>query len=142
LAGHEEPRRTEVGAPLSPFEATNDLVIGGRIGPAAVAGLCERVRDVLRDGGARLIVCDVGGVAPDATTIDALARVQLTARRLGGRIRLRNACVELRDLIALAGMSDVLPLGAPLRFEPRWKAEEGEQAGGIQEEADPGDPTG
>jgi hypothetical protein len=140
LAGREEPRTTPVSALLPRLETTNDLFIGGQIGPVAIAGLCERVRGLLQ-GGTRLIICDVGGLAPDAATIDALARAQLTARRLGGRIRLRNACVELRELVALAGLSDILPVGAPLRLEPRGKAEEGEQARGVQEEADADDPA-
>jgi ABC-type transporter Mla MlaB component len=145
LAGLEEPRRTPVSAPRPPFGTTsdlvNDLVIGDQISPAAMAGLCERVRGLLQ-GGTQLIVCDVTGLAPDAATIDALARVQLTARRLGGRIRLRNACIELRELVALTGLSDVLPLCAPLRLEPRGKAEEGEQTRGVQEETDADDPAG
>jgi hypothetical protein len=141
LAGREEPRTTPVSALPPSLESTNDLVIRGQISPAAVDGLCERVRGLLQ-GGTRLIVCDVEGLSPDAAAIDALARVQLTARRLGGRIRLHNACVELGDLVALAGLSDVLPLGAPLRLEPRRKPEEGEQGGGVQEEVDADDAAG
>jgi hypothetical protein len=141
LAGREEPRTTPVSALQPLFETTNDLVIGDQISPAAMAGLCERVRGLLQ-GGAQLIVCDVSGLAPDAATIDALARVQLTARRLGGRIRLRNACIELRELVAFTGLSDVLPLCAPLRLEPRGEAEEGEQTRGVQEETDADDPAG
>jgi ABC-type transporter Mla MlaB component len=140
LAGREELRTTPVSALLPPLETTNDLVIGGQISPATIAGLCDRVRGLLQ-GGTRLIVCDVGGLAADAATIDALARAQLTARRLGGRIRLCNACVELRELVTLAGLSDVLPLGAPLLLEPRREAEEGEQARGVQEETDADDPA-
>lgn len=56
-----------------------------------------------------MIVYDVGWIAePDAPTLDALARLQLTARRLGVTIELRNACPVLVDLIAYAGLSDVL----------------------------------
>ena len=63
------------------------------------------------------IVCDVGALPPDATVIDALARLQLTARRLGLEVRLRHASNELQDLLAFAGLGDVL------RVETRRKAE-------------------
>jgi ABC-type transporter Mla MlaB component len=57
----------------------------------------------------RTIVCDVGAVAePDLGTIDTLARLQLTARREGCEIRLHDASNELRDLLVLVGLDDVL----------------------------------
>jgi hypothetical protein len=43
-------------------------------------------------------------------TIDALARLELAARRQGRTIRLRNASTELRELIAFAGLDEVLPV--------------------------------
>jgi hypothetical protein len=39
-----------------------------------------------------------------------LARLQLTGRRLGRQVRLRHACGELQDLLALMGLRDVLLL--------------------------------
>jgi hypothetical protein len=51
----------------------------------------------------------VGGVDPDAVTVEALARLQLAARRHGCRVRLRNASPGLRDLVAFMGLRDVLP---------------------------------
>jgi hypothetical protein len=56
------------------------------------------------------IVCDVGSLPPDVAAIDALARLQLTARRLGLEIKLRQASSELQDLLAFAGLRDVLGL--------------------------------
>ena len=47
--------------------------------------------------------------APDAVTCDALARLQLAAKRLGCQVRLRNASPELRELVAFMGLEDVLP---------------------------------
>ena len=46
---------------------------------------------------------------PDLRVVDALARLQLAARRVGGSIRLRNPCERLRDLLDLVGLSDVFP---------------------------------
>ena len=74
------------------------------------------------------IVVDVSALASDALTIDALARFQLAAQRVGQRLQLRGASADLRDLIAFAGLSDVL------RVEPRRQAEEGEQPRGVEEE--------
>ena len=50
-------------------------------------------------------VCDVD---PDAVTVDALARLQLAARRLSCRLLLRNASPELLELVAFMGLADVL----------------------------------
>ena len=119
------------------------VVLGGRIARGDIQALCERIRALLKNSDVRLVVCDVGAlVDPDAVTVDALARLQLTARRLGHRVRLRGACGDLQGLLLLMGLSEVLPIGPELPLEPRGQAEEGEQARGVEEEADPGDPTG
>jgi hypothetical protein len=62
--------------------------------------------------GPSTIACDVAGFAPDAAAIDALARLQLTARRLGLELRLRHASNELQGLLAFAGLRDVLRVEA------------------------------
>jgi hypothetical protein len=51
---------------------------------------------------------DVHDVAPNAVTVDALARLQLAARRLSCRLLLCNASPELRELVAFMGLADVL----------------------------------
>jgi ABC-type transporter Mla MlaB component len=118
------------------------LVLGGPIARADIALLCDRVRLLLEGSGAGLVVCDVGAlVDPDAVTIDALARLQLTARRAGSRIQVHHPCRELQELLALAGLCDVLPLWTGLPLRSRGQTEEREQGGGVEEEADPGDPT-
>ena len=77
---------------------------------------------------------------PDAVTVDALARMQLTARRAGRRVHLRHACGELQDLLVLMGLGEVLPCGAVSGLEPRGQAEQREQARRVEEEGDSGDP--
>ena len=95
------------------------------------------------DSGADLVVCDVRSLGdPDAATIDALARMQLTARRLGRRVLLRHACADLQDLAAFTGLGDVLPLYGALRLETGRQPEEGKESRGAEEEADPDDPAG
>jgi hypothetical protein len=87
------------------------------------------------------VICDVGGVvSPDLTTLDALARLQLAAGRLGRKILLRNPCEELRDLLALTGLSDELPTHLDSGAEARGQAEVGEESLGVEEEGDPTDP--
>lgn len=118
------------------------MVLGGSIARADIPVLCERVRALLERGGGGPVVCDVAAVVgPDAVTVDALARLQLTARRFGRRVRLRHACDELRSLLALMALDEVLPCAEWSGFQPRGQSEEGEQARRVQEEADPGDPT-
>jgi ABC-type transporter Mla MlaB component len=81
----------------------------GPIARADLPGLCERVCALLERSGADVAVCDASGVDPDAVTIDALARLQLAARRHGCVVRLRNASPELRELVDFMGLKDVLP---------------------------------
>jgi ABC-type transporter Mla MlaB component len=60
-------------------------------------------------GPTHVIVCDVGWLTiPDAATLDALARLQMSARRFGSTVELHNACPRLIALIELVGLSDVL----------------------------------
>ncbi|HEY2789499.1 MAG TPA: hypothetical protein VGI72_08580 [Gaiellales bacterium] len=70
---------------------------------------------VNRCAGARVLVCDVRGVEPDAGTVDALARLQLAARRLGLEIGLAGASRDLRLLIDLVGLAEALPDAATTR---------------------------
>jgi hypothetical protein len=117
----------------------------------------------------RCITLDVSALPPDVVTIDALARLELAARRGGLRFRLHDVSDQLRDLIAFVGLSDVLGTCAadgeridrsvqtdarakPVRpdagiasdalgVEPRRQAEEREQGVGVEEERELGDPA-
>ena len=73
-----------------------------------LTGLCARIGGLLRASGADVAHCDVAGVPPDAVTVDALARLQLAARRFGCRIHLQNASHDLLDLVGFMGLRDVL----------------------------------
>jgi ABC-type transporter Mla MlaB component len=113
----------------------NGLVISGVLTPADAAALCERARLELERSGAEVLVCDVAAIhRPDAGTIEALARLQLTARRLGCRMRLRHPSPELAELLALFGLKDVL------RVEPVRQPEEREQPRGVEERVQGDDP--
>lgn len=85
------------------------FAIRGPIARADLPGLCARVCALLEDSGAGAALCDVRDVDADAVTVDALARLQLAARRHGCQVRLRHESSELRELLALMGLRDVLP---------------------------------
>jgi ABC-type transporter Mla MlaB component len=85
------------------------FAIHGPIERADLPGLCDRVCAMLEKDNPRVVLCDVDGVAPDAVTVDALARLQLAAGRHGCQIRLRGASAELCELVAFMGLRDVLP---------------------------------
>jgi hypothetical protein len=87
------------------------FVVRGPITAGDIPGLCTRVRGLFDGGEVDRVVCDVTDLtAPDGVTIDALARLQLAARRRGCRVVLRGACIDLLGLLAAAGLSDVVPL--------------------------------
>ncbi|MFD8743922.1 STAS domain-containing protein [Streptomyces sp. NPDC059616] len=95
------------------------LVVTGRVTRDAVPGLCAELEALLYgpDGAARApgagVDCDVGGVVrADLALVEAIARLGLVARRAGGRrLRLRNVSPELRSLLDLVGLADVVDLG-------------------------------
>ena len=87
------------------------------------------------------MVIDVSALtAPDERTLEVLLRLQLIARRCGASIRLHHARAELIDLLALVGLSDVLPVVVESGLESDRLIEEREQLL-VDEEVDPGDPT-
>lgn len=83
------------------------FTIHGPIARADLPGLCARVRALLPEQGTA--ACDVAGIEPDAVIVDALARLQLAARRRGCEVRLRNATPSLLELVGLMGLTHVLP---------------------------------
>jgi len=100
-----------MNVPSSPAHdpSTGLLVIARPIGEGDVARLCERLRAVIDSSGdGELIVCDVGALPATARTIEALARLQLTARRRGRRIRLQRVSRELQQLLEFVGLAGVV----------------------------------
>lgn len=94
---------------MSPVEQPLVFTVHGPIERADLPGLCARVGKLLGGSRAALAYCEVATVAPDAATVDALARLQLAARRFGCRVHLRGASAELRQLVDFMGLTDVLP---------------------------------
>jgi ABC-type transporter Mla MlaB component len=97
------------------------FAIEGPIARADLPGLCSRVCGLLETSEAETAICDVSGVGVDAVTIDALARLQLAARRYGCRVRLCSASSELLALLDFMGLTDVLPCaGFSDRLRSGW----------------------
>ncbi|MEU2930202.1 STAS domain-containing protein [Streptomyces sp. NPDC007251] len=120
------------GLPHVNAEEPAVLVLAGPVTREEVAGLCERVRLLLAGGGSRVVVCDVGGLGPPGlAVVDLLARLELAARRAGGRIRLRDPDPALPALLDLVG----------LRFQMERQLEQREPALGVEEAVETGDPA-
>jgi STAS domain len=129
------------GASLSlrPFSERNaDVLLVGAITPAEIRDARRRLRDIIESGDAELVACDIRAVTADAGAVDGLARLQLSARRLGCRLELRHASRRLEELIAFCGLGDVLP--SELMLEHGGQTEEREQASRVEERVEPGDP--
>ncbi|MFD5267005.1 STAS domain-containing protein [Streptomyces sp. NPDC058335] len=119
-------------AGLPPVDATTPpvLTLAGPLARSQVAGLCDDLRALLKGAGGGLVVCEVAGIgAPGLTAVDLLARLQLTARRAGGRIRLRAPDPALLALLDLVG----------LRFEVEGNPEQREPPLGVEEEVESGE---
>ncbi|HWV88225.1 MAG TPA: hypothetical protein VNZ62_22450 [Capillimicrobium sp.] len=85
------------------------FAISGPIARADLPGLCDRVCALLTETAPQIAYCDVRTVPADAVTADALARLQLAARRCGCQVRLRGASRDLLSLLELMGLADVIP---------------------------------
>ncbi|AZQ36991.1 STAS domain-containing protein [Streptomyces cyaneochromogenes] len=120
------------GLPIVDAMTPAVLVLAGPVTRDEVAGLCDEARMRLEASGTGVLVCDVGGLGPPGLgVVDVLARLQLAARRAGGRIRLRDPDPALHALLDLVG----------LRFEVEGEPEQREPALGVEEEVEPGEPA-
>jgi ABC-type transporter Mla MlaB component len=85
------------------------FAIWGPILREDLPGLCDRVCALLTENdGAGVAWCDVQGVHVDAVCVDALARLQLAAKRHRCQVRLRGCSPDLRELVGFMGLRDVL----------------------------------
>ncbi|MEV6326605.1 STAS domain-containing protein [Streptomyces sp. NPDC051909] len=85
------------------------LYVSGRITRADVPGLCADLERRLVGLGPGEVVCDVGSLGQaDLAVVEALARLRLTAVRLGHTLRFRGAGRELRLLLTLGGLDGLL----------------------------------
>jgi ABC-type transporter Mla MlaB component len=105
-------------------------------------GACERLRALIGACDADVVVCDVGELVADLVAVEVLARLRLTAQRLGCALRLRGPSRALEQLLAFCGLCDVLPLEGELGGI-RWhggQAEQREQPLRVEEGVEARDP--
>ncbi|MEU7020223.1 STAS domain-containing protein [Streptomyces sp. NPDC046203] len=87
------------------MSGTLELRLAGRPAPDEVRRLCE----LLAATPPTVVVCDLGGLTgAGLAAVDAVARLRLAARRGGHRLLFRGAGPELRDVLALVGLGDLL----------------------------------
>jgi anti-anti-sigma regulatory factor len=108
------------------------LVLPDAVSPQELSRLCDEVRALLETTGSPVVVCDVGGLGPPGlAVVELLARLELTARRAGGRIRLRDPGQALQALLHLTGLG----------FETEGQPEQREPPPGVEEAVETGDPA-
>jgi hypothetical protein len=101
--------------------------------------LCRPTGVVRGDIGARVVLTRGGRVlatwplpgrnCADLAVVDALARLQLGARRLGGRIQVEGASAELWGLLELVGLGGVVTAVGHPPLEVLGQPEDGEEVG-------------
>ena len=111
------------------------FAVAGPIARVDLPAICGAFATLLEATDADVALCDVGALSADAVTVDALARIQLAARRMGREVVLRHVADDLRDLLAFVGLT------AALRIEPGGQAEQREQRLGVEEERELDDPS-
>ncbi|MEV6303540.1 STAS domain-containing protein [Actinoplanes sp. NPDC051861] len=88
---------------------TASFALGAEFTRADIPVVCAsliRLAATLGDGE---IVCDVSAVTrPDVVTVEMLTRLALAARRAGGRLVFTGVSAELRQLMELLGLREVL----------------------------------
>ncbi|SDS25736.1 STAS domain-containing protein [Actinoplanes derwentensis] len=119
------------------------FVVGATIRRTDIPALCAALAALLREcPGDGEVTCDVSRAPAAVVTVEALARLRLTARRHGHRMSIHHAGPALRELIILLGLDGTLLSGQPfgeaqaLSGQPFGEAEQGEQAGGVEEAVD------
>ena len=84
------------------------VTIRGPLQRTDLPGLYTRVCALFTANRGATLACDVTGVAVDAVAVEALARLQLGARRNGCTVRLLSAPRELIELASFMGLEDVV----------------------------------
>jgi hypothetical protein len=90
----------------APSEIT--LALWAPLVPGDLMGLARRLCEQIAPG-VRIAFLDVQVARAEAVTDDAMAQLQLLAKRRGCQVRLRGCSRELRELVAFMGLDSVLP---------------------------------
>ena len=110
---HDPPDSSST-VPMAGVSPPVVLAVGDGIAASTVSGLCSRLRSLIDESHADLVACDVGALHDcDLVAIDVLARLGLTARRMGCALEVWGASDTLVELIAFAGLQQILPTREP-----------------------------
>ncbi|SCF17204.1 STAS domain-containing protein [Micromonospora viridifaciens] len=124
------------GGPIRVAASGISFAVHAALTRADIPVLCADLAELLRGRGPGIVSCDVGGVhRPDVVTVEALARLRLTARRHGWQLIVRGAGPGLLRLVGLLGLTDALP-------ESGGQTEQREETAGVEEVGDGRDPPG
>jgi ABC-type transporter Mla MlaB component len=124
LAATERPRRARLVVTRASDAGDAVIVLRGVVTRGAVRVLPRRARPLLEQGVTDQIAVDVAALEDvDATTVEALARLQLAARAAGKKVVIRRARPDLRALIDFMGLADALPPENGSDVETRRKPE-------------------
>lgn len=114
----------------------SSFAIGVTVTRADIPRLCAALAELLRGTAGGVVTCHVAEVTrPDVVTVEALARLRMTARRHGWQLVVSGAGPDLLRLVQLLGLTDALP-------QAGRQSEEREQPVGVEEVVDGGDPPG
>lgn len=116
-----DPAPAHPGSPSRAVVERHDsaLVLGGHIQRADVPLVGVRARLLLAETDGDPVPCDVSTLRADLAAVDAVAGLALAARRLDRVIRLRAVPPALRELLALAGLADVVRCEPGSGLDPR-----------------------
>ena len=78
------------------------LRVDGPLTDLDVDRLCGQLQVAMRPSDVTQVTCEIG------SGVDADARLQLTARQLGGEIRLSRASSAVLELLVFAGLGDIV----------------------------------
>ena len=84
------------------------FAIRGPIDRSDLPGLSLRVCALFARNAGAVVLTDVADVEPDAVCVDALARLQLVAKRNGCRVVLIHASPALLNLVEFMALDDVI----------------------------------
>lgn len=85
------------------------LVLRGTPCRSDAAAVCRDLRRALARSQPAVVVCDLRGMAtPDLVAVEFLTRLRLVAHRRGVVLHLDHPSEELRQLVALTGLTEIL----------------------------------
>lgn len=118
------------GGPIHMAASATSFAIGATVTRADIPVLCADFAELVRGRSGGVVVCDVADVAhPDVVTVEALARLRLTARRHSWSLVVTGAGPDLLELVRLLGLTDAL-------LQAGRQSEQREEAGGVEEVVD------